>query len=472
MNAIADNLPVLPEAVSWSEGMLLSPQHFQQNDIYWNSYLHHQLSMLQPYCWGVLDLALDGAELLKGRVVFERLRCVMNDGLLIDFPGYFLPQEMSLDLSKHDWSAEPRVTVHLRVPVRGKGAASNIGDMQRYTTERGNPEADENTGRDEIVVDRLRPKMSLVAGSSVAKCYCSFPLLELRGDSRGVHLTDYHPPLLRTDASGFLGDVALQRVLKGLSEALWKKYRELLGVRLDDRGEARYDVESSAQMLAARYLVMGLPRFDVLLQSGTTHPYDLYVALSQLVGFLAATPGAPQPPAMRSYEHNQCMPQFQIAIGYIKDQLARMNADYSVIDFQRVGTSGFRCMLPKGTVTDRLLIELHPRSGQGAGTLDAWLSGARIASEELIYILVRRRFPGATAGAASAQTVAALNLRPGAFVYEITGGKIEVDADVTRPLIVDGHALMVLGEPDDKVPAGITLYLPRGKGRGNLAGAG
>jgi len=461
MNAIADNLPVLPEAVSWSEGMMLSPQHFQQNDIYWNNYLHHQLSVLQPYCWGVLDLALDGAELLKGRVVFERLRCVMNDGLLIDFPGHFVPQDMSLDLSKHDWNVEPRVVVQLRVPIRGKGAASNIGDMQRYTTEPGSLEADENTGKDEIAVDRLRPKMSLVAGVSVAKCYCSFPLLELRGDSRGVHLTEYHPPLLRSDASLFLGDASLQRVLKNLSEAMWKKYRELLGVRIDDRGESRYDGESSAQVMAARYLVMGLPRFDVLLQSGTTHPYDLYVALSQLVGFLAATPGASQPPAMLAYDHNQCMPLFQRAIDYVLVQLARMNADYSVIDFQQVGVSGFRCMLPQGIATDKLLIELRPRAGQNTKTLDTWLSGARIATEELIYILVRRRFSGATVTAADAATVAALNLRPGAFVYTITGGSIDVDASTAKPLILDGHTLVILGEPDDKVPAGITLYLPR-----------
>lgn len=470
MSAIADNSPLLPEAISWSEGMLLSPQHFQQNDIYWSAMLHHQMSVLQPYGWGVLDLAISSTELIKGRVVFERLRCVMNDGLLIDYPGHFLPQELSLDLSKHDWTVEPRVLVQLRVPIRGKGAASNIGDMQRYSTERGNLEADENTGKDEIPIDRLRPKMSLVAGSSVAKCYCAFPLLELRGDSRGVHLTDYHPPMLRLDASGFQGDASLQRMLKDLSEALWKKYRELLGIRADERGEPRYDNGANAQIIAARHLVMGLPRFDVLLQSGITHPYQLYVVLSELVGFVAATPGAPQPPAMKAYEHNQCMPQFQLAIDYVRDQLDRLNADYTILDFEQVGASGFRCPLPQGIATDTLLIELTPRAGQDGAKLGRWLDAAHIATEELIYVLVRRRFPGARVKPAGPGTVAALNLRPGSYVYEISNGTIDVTADNPRELIAQARTLVILGEPDENVPAAITLYLPRHPARAMRTG--
>jgi type VI secretion system protein ImpJ len=461
MNAVVDTLPSLPEAVSWSEGMLLSPQHFQQNDIYWNQLLQQRLSMLQPFGWGLLDMALDPTELANGRVVFQRLRCVMPDGLLIEYPGHFAPLDLSIDLSKNDWATQPRVMVHLRVPIRGKGAASDIGDMQRYTIERGSMVSDENTGKDDIVVDRMRPKMSLAAGESVAKSYCSFPLLELFGDTSGVHLTSYHPPMLRTDASAFQGATGLQRQLTTLSEALWQKYRELLGVRLDDQGQSRYDGEGGAQVHAARYLVMSLPAFDVMLQAGSTHPSQMYLALAQLVGFVAATPAAPQPPALKAYDHNDCLPLFQLAINYVRDQLGRLNADYRVLEFQRVGASGFRCMLPQGIATASLLIELRPRAGQNVQGLTQWLDNARTATEELIYLLVRRRYPGATVRAATPAQVAALNLRPGAFVYELINGSIEVDSGVTRPLIADGHTLVILGEPDQNVPAAITLHLPR-----------
>ena len=201
--------------------------------------------------------------------------------------------------------------------------------------------------------------------------------------------------------------------------------------------------------------------FDVLLQADATHPYDLYKALAQLVGLTAAIASAEPPPALAAYVHEQCMPAFRIGMDYVQKQLARLNAGYTAIDFEQVGAAGFRCQLPSGIATDKLLIELRPRQGQNGSHLNQWLSGARTATEDLIYLLVRRRFPGATPRAANAATVTALNLRPGAYVYEIENGSIEVDAQTKRPLIMDGAMLVILGEPDDNVPAGITLYLPR-----------
>lgn len=461
MNMLPDNPPLFPEAISWSEGMLLSPQHFQQNDIYWGRLLHHYMSVLQPWCWGVLDMAVDTTELVKGNVIIDRLRCVMPDGLLVEYPGHYVPQPLTLDLSKHDWNTQPKVFVQLRVPVRGKGAASNIGDMQRYTVEPGSLEADETTGGDDIAVDRLRPCISLVAGEAVARSYCAMPLLELQGDARGVHLTDYHPPMLRIAGCAFQGESGLHVLLKKLSEAVWIKYRELLGLRLTDRSDARFTGDANPQVLAARQLVAGMPMFDVLLQADATHPYDLYKALAQLVGLTAAIASAEPPPALAAYVHEQCMPAFRIGMDYVQKQLARLNAGYTAIDFEQVGAAGFRCQLPSGIATDKLLIELRPRQGQNGSHLNQWLSGARTATEDLIYLLVRRRFPGATPRAANAATVTALNLRPGAYVYEIENGSIEVDAQTKRPLIMDGAMLVILGEPDDNVPAGITLYLPR-----------
>jgi len=463
MNMLPDNPPWFPEAISWSEGMLLSPQHFQQNDIYWGRLLHHQISAMQPWCWGVLEMALDTTELVKGKLIFERLRCVMPDGLLVEYPGHYAPQPLTLDLSKHDWTTQPKVLVQLRVPIRGKGAASNIGDMQRYTVEPGQLEADETTGGDDIAVDRLRPCISLAVGDAVPRSYCAMPLLELHGDARGVQLTDYHPPMLRMAACAFQGENGLHALLKKLSEAVWMKYRELLGLRLAERSEARFTGDSHPQVLAARQLVPGMPLFDVLLQAEVTHPYDLYKALAQLVGLTAAIGSADPPPALAAYVHEQCLPAFRIGIDYVHKQLARLNASYMAIDFEHVGAAGFRCQLPSGMATDKLLIELRPRQGQNGSHLSEWLSGARTATEDLIYLLVRRRFPGAMPRAANAATVAALNLPPGAYVYEIENGSIEVDAQVKRPLITDGAMLVILGEPDDNVPAGITLYLPRAR---------
>jgi len=49
----------LPDAIQWSEGMMLSPQHLQQNDRYWHAHLRHRLQAVAPHYWGVLKLHVD-----------------------------------------------------------------------------------------------------------------------------------------------------------------------------------------------------------------------------------------------------------------------------------------------------------------------------------------------------------------------------------------------------------------------------
>lgn len=462
MNAVvADSQPCVPEAVAWSEGMLLSPQHFQQNDIYWHALLRQQVAALQPHYWGVLDLVLDPTKLALGIVAIVRLRAVMDDGLLIDYPGHFGTQALQLELAEKDWTPEGTATVHLCVPIRGKGAASEGGHMQRYAVVHGDQVADETSGRDELGVDRLRPKMSLVAGAAMAKSYSSFPLLKLSAQSRGVQLAPFHPPMLRLEASAFQDKASLQARLHRLSVASWGKYRELVGSRADGRPEPRYADDASAQIEAARHLIVGLPALDVLLHSGRTHPFDLYLALARMVGEVAAIAGARPPPPLDAYDHADCLPQFERVLTYLHGELDRLNARYNAIEFRKAGTAGFVCTLPADAPTDRLLIELRPRAGQDGTALRGWIDSAHVATDELISTLVRRRYPGATVTPASAEQVAALNLRPGSYVYKVANGDIELEPAGTRPLIVAGRPLRILGPPDEHTPAAITLYLPR-----------
>jgi type VI secretion system protein ImpJ len=466
MNAVVDSQPCVPEAVAWSEGMMLSPHHFQQNDIYWHALLRQQMAALQPHYWGVLDLVLDPTKLAQGIVAIVRLRAVMDDGLLLDYPGHFGTQQLLLELDEKDWTPERTATVHLCVPIRGKGAASESGDMQRYTVVPGDLVADENSGRDELAVDRLRPKISLAPGAAMAKSYTSFPLFKLSAQSRGVQLTAFHPPMLRLEASAFQGGASLQARMRALAAAAWSKYRELVGSRSDGRPEPRYANDAGAQMEAARHLIVGLPALDVLLQSGHAHPFDLYMALARMVGEVAAIAGARPPPALDAYDHGDCLPQFVRVLAYLHDELNRLNARYNALEFRQVGAAGFMCTLPVEMAADRLLVELRPRAGQDGAMLGGWVDSARIATDDLMSTLVRRRYPGATVAPASAAQVAALNLRPGAYVYEVTNGDIELEATGVRRLITAGRTLVILGEPDAHVPAGITLYLPRAGGEG------
>jgi hypothetical protein len=62
----AMNTDFLPDAVQWSEGMLLSPQHFQQNDIHAQALMHQRFTGAVPYGWGLRHLRIDPVRLAVG----------------------------------------------------------------------------------------------------------------------------------------------------------------------------------------------------------------------------------------------------------------------------------------------------------------------------------------------------------------------------------------------------------------------
>ena len=43
----------------WKEGMLLRPQHFQQNDRYYAHQLNMRTQLTSPYSWGFFNLEVD-----------------------------------------------------------------------------------------------------------------------------------------------------------------------------------------------------------------------------------------------------------------------------------------------------------------------------------------------------------------------------------------------------------------------------
>jgi type VI secretion system protein ImpJ len=72
------------QPVLWSKGVLLSPQHLQTQDRFFESVLTFQLSTLNFSPWGVSRLELDHQALSAGAVAILRASGMFADGLLFD----------------------------------------------------------------------------------------------------------------------------------------------------------------------------------------------------------------------------------------------------------------------------------------------------------------------------------------------------------------------------------------------------
>jgi type VI secretion system protein ImpJ len=72
------------QKVIWCEGMLLQPQHFQQQDRYWQLQVNSGRDLHQ-YAWGFTRLKIDKAQLKLGVISLVECAGMMPDGTWFDF---------------------------------------------------------------------------------------------------------------------------------------------------------------------------------------------------------------------------------------------------------------------------------------------------------------------------------------------------------------------------------------------------
>lgn len=66
--------------VLWGEGTLISPQHFQQQEFYYDELIAEYYSAVTPYNWGYLDLQLNLSGSKTGVISVDRIKGFFKDG--------------------------------------------------------------------------------------------------------------------------------------------------------------------------------------------------------------------------------------------------------------------------------------------------------------------------------------------------------------------------------------------------------
>ena len=72
--------------VVWSEGMHLSPQHFQMQSRYFEDSLWFLNGSLRNHPWGLLSLSVDADAVKNGLAVLRQASGIFPDGLAFEIP--------------------------------------------------------------------------------------------------------------------------------------------------------------------------------------------------------------------------------------------------------------------------------------------------------------------------------------------------------------------------------------------------
>src|SRR6478736_5839837 len=121
----------IPAAIHWHEGLLLTPQHFQQLTSRQEALVQYSASVYSPYCWGLRRFKHQRISLSTGKFQVIELEAVMPDGLLVSYDVAANGSPLEVDLAKYkDLMADRALPIYLAV-MAGQSFGSN-GNGVRY----------------------------------------------------------------------------------------------------------------------------------------------------------------------------------------------------------------------------------------------------------------------------------------------------------------------------------------------------
>ncbi|TVP52165.1 MAG: type VI secretion system baseplate subunit TssK [Halomonadaceae bacterium] len=288
--------------VAWSEGMLLRPQHFQQQDRYQYQAARLRHTSLAPYGYGFTELLLDNQAAALGQVSLVRAGGLFADGMPFAFD-----QKQSLSLSI---PADARdELVYLALPLE-KEAGVNIvdpesGGIARYRLQDAVLQDDSlvDGGEETLGLAHLNPLLLLEREDLAG--FVTLPvarIVEVVNEKEVKLDRSFIPPCL---------DVAAVMPLASLlreSLAMVRQRGKALAERMQKGAEQSTTL---FDVLMLQTLNRWQPTLTHLVESPQVHPERFYEQLVALVGELATfTRAEKRPPELPAYHHDQLTATF------------------------------------------------------------------------------------------------------------------------------------------------------------------
>jgi len=377
----------IPQPIQWHEGMLLTPQHFQQSAARQEMLVQYSALLVAPYCWGVRRIILDTKILSSGSLRVLELEALLPDGSAVSF-NHATDGELSLDLTPlTDEMRAGDVTIYVALPART--FTSVKGALSRYAAHEGPLLADENTGDGEVRIPILKPVLTLIAGEKPPAKYVSMPIARVRFEDEAFLLSEYVPPTMSVPLYSPLGRMCSQLAARLREKAMFVSEQARSPTAIMEKPLM---LENKGRMQS---LVAGLPYFEAVLSTGTAHPLTLYLALCSLSGQLAALGASLLPPAFAPYNHNDLRASFQEVLDFsLRMTNEGIPETYLAIPFQ-LKDRIFSLMFEPEWATRRLVLGMRISTGVTEKEMIAWGDESLIGSESVIPSLRDKRIRGA-----------------------------------------------------------------------------
>lgn len=374
------------DRIQWHEGMLLTPQHFQQESARVDALVAWQALAGQPAAWGIRRMVIDEALLGGARLRILLLEAVMPNGMALRFDaGRAQDATLELDLAPFAAAmAQGEVPVYLII-----GSARSLrlpGQPAMFRPVEGDLVEDEVSEALAEEVPRMAANLALAAGKLPGAAYVAMQLMTLRQDNQIVRRGAFWPAQLEVPAASNIAQRARALAVLMRSKAVFLGKQSMSqSSRLEER------VALLEQRARLAHLTLNLPLLEATLDTVPMQPLALYLALCAQLGPLAALRPGAVPLAPPAYLHADSQAAFEAVLDHLHGLAGEVSQEWTSIAFDFDGEVFALPWRPEW-MGARLVLGLR---GQAEPALRQWMEGATIGSRTVSASLRDRRVPGA-----------------------------------------------------------------------------
>jgi len=382
--------------VVWSEGMYLSPHHFQTQSRYFEDSIAFLANNLWREPWGLLRLELDDKAIRNGQAVLLHASGIFPDGMAFELPNSDAapPPRTLTEVFPVTDAALP---LFLTIPSRRDSGF----DCDPGTTPDGarwsqlmRVVRDETNGVDEREIGLGRKNLRIMTDVELNPGLLSIPIARVLRDGRGhlIYDDNFVPACLRVNASEALM-VMLRRLLEAVAE---KSTTVARGAHRQGRFEAGTSALDVANYWFLHALHSAMPPLRHLVDTLHAHPEEVFVELSRLAGALCTFSMDSDPRQLPTYNHRDPGPAFRALDLHIRRHLEIVVPSNTV-------TLSFHPLEPyiqAADVTDERCLRrsrwvLGIRSSLGESELLRQVPRlVKVCSSKFVPELVKRALPG------------------------------------------------------------------------------
>lgn len=311
-----------PMRVVWSEGLLMSPQHMQQMDLYHERLIGSRLDALEPLNWGVMKADIDRRALESGQVRLQELRCVMPDGLVIRCESGDPELPPSRPVEGHFPHTQSVLEVYVGVPRERDGVANYAEERQGARTRFviATKNVPDLTGEGSALeIGFAQRNLHILFGDEPKDDFDTIKLAEVTRDASGSLAVNepYIPPILQIEASPFIV-AGMRRVLR-----LMATRRRSLAEAQRERGDAtvEYNAGDITRFLLLNAVNTYLPVMTHLVDMPEVPPRTAYIWMVTLAGQLATFSSEFDPASLPKFNYTDLRSTFEPLFARITDLL-------------------------------------------------------------------------------------------------------------------------------------------------------